>query len=230
MEEIVAIGREFGLPIVEDCAQSFGALRGGKQSGTFGTIGSFSFYPTKNLGGFGDAGLVCTDDGALAEKIRTLRVHGMAPRYFHKYIGGNFRMDELQAALLNLKLPLVDEYIANRRRNAEIYREELAGVESLVLPVEMPGNFHTWHQFTVKVLNGRRDVALRFMGANGIACGVYYPLPLDAQECFGEFVDGKHLTKNAAAAAEQVLSLPIYGELNDRQVRHVARTLACFFT
>ncbi|MDR3144523.1 MAG: DegT/DnrJ/EryC1/StrS family aminotransferase [Puniceicoccales bacterium] len=229
MDAIAEIGHRFNLPIVEDCAQSFGALRNGRQSGTLGTIGSFSFYPTKNLGGFGDAGLVCTNDDDLAEKMRIMRVHGMAPKYFHRYIGGNFRIDTLQAALLNLKLPHVDGDIANRRRNAEIYSDELADVESIVLPVEAPGNFHTWHQFTVRILGGLRGEALKFLLENDIGCGVYYPLPLDAQECFRPFVDGRRMAKNAAIAANEVISLPIYPSLSDAQIRHVASTLRKFF-
>jgi dTDP-4-amino-4,6-dideoxygalactose transaminase len=230
MDEIMKISDEFVIPVIEDCAQSFGAKRGGKQSGTFGKIGCFSFFPTKNLGGFGDGGLVCTDDDDLAEKIKILRVHGMRPRYFHRYVGGNFRLDEMQAALLNVKLPYVDSYIMKRRRNASIYLEELGSTQGIVLPREKIGNLHTWHQFTLRILDGRRDEILHNLAEHGIGCSVYYPLPLDSQECFSEFVDGKNLTKNAQLAAKEVLSLPIYPELRKDQILYVANAIKSILT
>jgi dTDP-4-amino-4,6-dideoxygalactose transaminase len=221
MDALVAMADEFCIPIVEDCAQSFGARCGGRQSGTFGLAGCFSFFPTKNLGGFGDAGLVCTDDGAFAERLRMIRVHGARPQYFHRFIGGNFRIDELQAALLNVKLPHVDGYIAGRRRNAEFYLRELADAPSIVLPAAVDGNFHSWNQFTIRVMDGRRDGVLNALRAADIGCNVYYPLPLDAQEC----LRSTEPTRNAAAAAAEVLSLPIYPELEEWQLAHVAKTL-----
>ncbi|MDR1413564.1 MAG: DegT/DnrJ/EryC1/StrS family aminotransferase [Puniceicoccales bacterium] len=225
IDKIAEIASEFGLAVVEDCAQSFGAKRSGKQSGTFGLAGCFSFFPSKNLGGFGDSGLVCTNDDDLAEKIRIFRVHGMQPQYFHRYISGNFRIDELQAALLNLKLPYVDGYIDSRRRNAEIYRQELENVEQIVLPQEINGNFHTWNQFTVRILNGRRDEIFQALKTNGIGCNIYYPLPLDAQECFGELSKQQKPTQNAAISSREVLSLPIYPELRPDQILHITQIL-----
>jgi dTDP-4-amino-4,6-dideoxygalactose transaminase len=223
--DIVKIGDEFGIPIVEDCAQSMGAKYNGRQSGTFGAIGCFSFYPTKNLGGFGDSGAVCTDNDAFAEKMRILRVHGERRKYVHERIGCNFRMDEIQAALLNVKMPRLDGYIAGRRRNAEIYLHELGDVKSIVLPSEGLGNFHTWNQFTIRVLRGRRDEIRERLERSGIGCNVYYPLPLDRQECFGRFVDGCPGTVNAKLASEEVLSLPIYPELSVDQIFHVTKVL-----
>ncbi|MDR1433339.1 MAG: DegT/DnrJ/EryC1/StrS family aminotransferase [Puniceicoccales bacterium] len=225
MDAIAAISCEFNIPIVEDCAQSFGAKWRDRQSGTFGIAGCFSFYPTKNLGGFGDAGLVCTDDDDFAEKVKILRVHGAKPRYFHRYIGGNFRIDEVQSALLTLKLPSVDGHIENRRRNAEIYLNELTALPGIVLPRELDGNFHTWNQFTVRILNGRRGEIQQALEKEGVGSGVYYPLPLDAQECFVDLVDGKNLTKNAAIAASEVLSLPVYPELEPHQILYAAKAL-----
>ncbi|MDR1402005.1 MAG: DegT/DnrJ/EryC1/StrS family aminotransferase [Puniceicoccales bacterium] len=225
MSSVVKIAEEFDLAVIEDCAQSFGSKHGGKQSGTFGLAGCFSFFPSKNLGGFGDSGLVCTDDDSLAEKIRILRVHGAKPRYFHRYIGGNFRIDELQAALLNIKLPHVDGYIRNRRHNAEIYAEELKNVPQLILPQEIEGNFHTWNQFTVRILDGVRDEVFQTIGSSGIGCNIYYPLPLDAQECFRQFTDPKNPTFNAAIASKEVLSLPIYPELHPDQILRAVKVL-----
>ncbi|MDR2737829.1 MAG: DegT/DnrJ/EryC1/StrS family aminotransferase [Puniceicoccales bacterium] len=225
VDEIGKIASEFGIPIIEDCAQSFGASNNGRQSGTFGIAGCFSFFPTKNLGGFGDSGLVCTNDGDLAEKIKILRVHGMCPRYFHRYISGNFRIDEIQAALLSVKLPHVDGYIANRRRNAEIYMDELADLESIVLPREELGSFHTWNQFTIRILDGKRDDVRTMLEKAGIGCNVYYPLPLDTQECFRDLVSPRCQTANALLASKEVLSLPIFPELTPEQLHHVAKTL-----
>jgi dTDP-4-amino-4,6-dideoxygalactose transaminase len=223
IEEIIEIGRTFNLHVVEDAAQSFGAKQGNRQTGTFGTTGCFSFFPTKNLGGFGDSGLVCTDDDDLADRIKILRVHGMRPQYFHSYIGGNFRIDEMQAALLSLKLPYVDDYIARRRENAKIYREELDGVNGIVLPTEMATKFHTWNQFTVRILDGQRDRVWQILRESGVGCNVYYPLPLDAQKCFSHFVHPQDLTPNAATAAKEVLSLPIYPELEHDKLLYVAK-------
>ncbi|MDR1890824.1 MAG: DegT/DnrJ/EryC1/StrS family aminotransferase [Puniceicoccales bacterium] len=225
INEIVNIGRKFNIPVIEDCAQSFGAKCHDKQSGTFGQIGCFSFFPTKNLGGFGDSGLICTDNDDLAEKIKILRNHGMKPQYFHRYIGGNFRIDELQAAMLNVKLPHVGAYIVNRRKNAEIYLDALDGLASIVLPKEIEGNFHTWNQFTIRVLAGKRDAVCQALQENGIGYNIYYPLPLDAQECFKQFIDPQNLTSNAALASKEVLSLPIYPELTSDQILHVTTVL-----
>ncbi|MDR2432333.1 MAG: DegT/DnrJ/EryC1/StrS family aminotransferase [Puniceicoccales bacterium] len=225
MDEIIKIGREFNIPVIEDCAQSFGAKRHERQSGTFGKVGCFSFFPTKNLGGFGDSGLVCTDDDDIAEKIKILRVHGMKPRYFHRYVGGNFRIDEVQAGLLNVKFSHVEAYIANRRKNAAIYLEALNGLKSIVLPKEIEGNFHTWNQFTIRVLEEKRDEVCQALQASDIGYNIYYPLPLDAQESLKPFVDPRSLTSNAMLASKEVLSLPIYPELTSDQILHVITTL-----
>ncbi|MDR2779003.1 MAG: DegT/DnrJ/EryC1/StrS family aminotransferase [Puniceicoccales bacterium] len=225
IDKIVKIGREANIPVIEDCAQSLGAKRHGKQGGTFGEIGCFSFFPTKNLGGFGDSGLVCTGNDAIAEKVKILRVHGMKPRYFHRYIGGNFRIDELQAALLNVKFQHIEAYIANRRKNAEIYLNALEGLEYIILPKEIEGNFHTWNQFTIRILDGKRDMIYQTLQANDVGCSIYYPLPLDAQECFKPFVDRQNLTPNASLASKEVLSLPIYPELTTDQILHVTKIL-----
>jgi dTDP-4-amino-4,6-dideoxygalactose transaminase len=225
VDKIAEIGAEFGIPIIEDCAQSFGAMRNGRQSGTFGLAGCFSFFPTKNLGGFGDSGLVCTDDGDFAEMVKILRVHGMKRKYFHKNIGGNFRIDEVQAALLNVKLPHVNNYTANRRHNADIYRKELDGTESIILPSEIGGNFHTWNQFTIRIPGGRRDEVREKLAMSGIGCNIYYPLPLNKQECLREFMAANFETPNAEIAASEVLSLPIYPELTTEQILHITKSL-----
>lgn len=224
IDNIVKFGDSIGVPIVEDCAQSFGAKRNGKQTGTFGEIGCFSFYPSKNLGGFGDAGLVCTDDDEIAERLRILRVHGARSQYDHEVIGGNFRIDTIQAALLNLKLSHVDEYIESKRRNAKMYLSELRNIDGIVLPKEKDGNFHTWHQFTVRIKNGMRDKVLESLRKSGVGCNVYYPIPLDRQKCFEDYVSGD-FTKVADEVSKDVISLPIFPELTTEEILYVCDTL-----
>jgi dTDP-4-amino-4,6-dideoxygalactose transaminase len=229
-EGILQFCRGKNLRFVEDCAQSFGARRSGKQSGTFGAIGCFSFYPTKNLGGFGDSGLVCTNDESLYERMKILRVHGMSPRYFHKYVGGNFRIDAQQAALLNIKLGHVDGYIGKRIRNAEFYLEKLGPLEDLAL-ISLPKvayrNEHTWNQFTIKVRGGRRDELKKYLFDRGIGCEVYYPVPLNRQECFAEYACALPLSE---LLAQEVISLPIYPELEQDHLLFVVSTIESFFT
>ena len=224
IDDIVKFSDSIGVPVIEDCAQSFGAKRNGKQTGTFGEIGCFSFYPSKNLGGFGDAGLVCTDDDEIAERLRILRVHGARSQYNHEIVGGNFRIDTIQAALLNLKLQHVDEYIESKRRNAKMYLSELRNIDGIVLPKEKDGNFHTWHQFTVRIKNGMRDKVLESLRKSGVGCNVYYPIPLDRQKCFEDYVSGD-FTKVADEVSKDVISLPIFPELTTEEILYVCDTL-----
>jgi dTDP-4-amino-4,6-dideoxygalactose transaminase len=224
IDDIVKFSDSIEVPVIEDCAQSFGAKRNGKQTGTFGEIGCFSFYPSKNLGGFGDAGLVCTDDDEIAEQLRILRVHGARSQYNHEIVGGNFRIDTIQAALLNLKLPHVDEYIESKRRNAKMYLSELRDIDGIVLPKEKDGNFHTWHQFTVRIKNGMRDKVLESLRKSGVGCNVYYPIPLDRQKCFEDYVSGD-FTKVADEVSKDVISLPIFPELTTEEILYVCDTL-----
>ena len=224
IDDIVKFSDSIGVPVIEDCAQSFGAKRNGKQTGTFGEIGCFSFYPSKNLGGFGDAGLVCTDDDEIAERLRILRVHGARSQYNHEIVGGNFRIDTIQAALLNLKLPHVDEYIESKRRNAKMYLSELRNIDGIVLPKEKDGNFHTWHQFTVRIKNGMRDKVLESLRKSGVGCNVYYPIPLDRQKCFEDYISGD-FTKVADEVSKDVISFPIFPELTTEEILYVCDTL-----
>ncbi|MDR2436214.1 MAG: DegT/DnrJ/EryC1/StrS family aminotransferase [Puniceicoccales bacterium] len=228
-EAIVELCEKHKIRFIEDCAQSFGARRNGRQSGTFGDVGCFSFFPSKNLGGFGDSGLVCTDDGALYERMKILRTHGMSPKYSHKYIGGNFRMDALQAILLNVKLGHLGEYIGNRVRNAEFYLEKLADLEDsglIALPKVAPGNSHTWNQFTIKIHGNGRDGLKRHLLAHGIGCEVYYHLPLNRQECFAKHANALPVSE---ALATQVLSLPVYPELAADQLDFAVAHIKSFF-
>ena len=224
IDDIVKFSDSIGVQVIEDCAQSFGAKRNGKQTGSFGKIGCFSFYPSKNLGGFGDAGLVCTDDDEIAERLRILRVHGARSQYNHEVIGGNFRIDTIQAALLNLKLQHVDEYIECKRRNAKMYISELKNIDNIFLPKEKDGNFHTWHQFTVRIKNGVRDKVLESLRKCGVGCNVYYPIPLDKQKCFKDYVIGD-FTKVADEVSKDVISLPIFPELTTEEILYVCDIL-----
>jgi dTDP-4-amino-4,6-dideoxygalactose transaminase len=226
MDEISAIARRRGVPILEDACQAIGATYGGRPAGALGSLGAFSFYPTKNLGAAGDAGAVTTDDDALAEQVRILRVHGGLATYHHERVGGNFRMDALQAAVLSTKLPRLDAWNARRREIAERYRDLLGDASRagrVGLPAEAPRREHVWHQFVVRV-SGRDGVRKR-LGERGIATSVFYPVPLHLQECFAELGGRAGDFPEAERAASEVLALPMFAELRDDEVERVAAAL-----
>jgi dTDP-4-amino-4,6-dideoxygalactose transaminase len=229
MEPLLALAKKRGLAVIEDAAQAFGARHHGRPCGTMGDVGAFSFFPSKNLGGFGDGGLVTTNRDDLAEKIRLLRTHGAKPKYYHRVVGGNFRLDALQCALLRVKLPHLPTYIEARRRNAAVYDEQLGRLPGvartgasdpttarLVLPVALPHNDHIWNQYTLRVPGpGRRNALKQHLSAAGIGTEIYYPLPLHRQKCFS------HLPGLALPVAErfadEVISLPIFPELTEEE-------------
>ncbi len=241
LEEFRALCDRRGLALVEDSAQSLGALRNSKASGTIGHFGTFSFYPTKNLGALGDGGMIVGNDDALMHKARLLRVHGMEKVYYHQMVGANFRMAGITAALLRVKLPHLPEW--NRRRDLAA-RRYLAGLSKvpgvamsdgdrsgakLILPAVDAGNTHIWHQFTIRVPGtGRRDALKAFLGQRGIGCGVYYPLTLDRQECFAGIVPSGSSFPVAWAVSEECLSLPVGAELTDAQIGEVIAALSEF--
>jgi dTDP-4-amino-4,6-dideoxygalactose transaminase len=213
-----------GIVLVEDCAQAIAADWDGKQAGAWGDFGCFSFYPTKNLGAYGDAGLVTTREARHDARLRMLRHHGSRQTYLHEEIGYNSRLDELQAAVLRAKLPHLARFTAARQRHAARYRELLAGAK-LQLPVAHGRGAHAYHQFTVRVKN--RDAVRKALTGAGVASGVYYPIPLHRQPVFEKEFGGLALPASEAAAHE-VLSLPIYPQLTDEQIRHVCGALrAC---
>ena len=224
------IARRFKLVVIEDAAQAIGAESEGKRAGSIGEIGCFSFFPSKNLGAFGDAGMVTTNDQQLFEKMKILRVHGMQPKYFHQLIGGNFRIDALQAAVLEVKLKYLDQWSAARQNNAAKYRQLFseAGLASILsLPVEVKNARHIYNQFVVRT--PERDALLKFLQAEQVGCEVYYPVPLHLQECFsylgyqvGDFPESEK-------AAEETLALPIYPELSQAQLEKVVGSIAKFF-
>ncbi|HUR20354.1 MAG TPA: DegT/DnrJ/EryC1/StrS family aminotransferase [Vicinamibacterales bacterium] len=229
MDTLLAIAADAGLPIIEDACQSIGATWHGRQTGAMGRIGCFSFFPSKNLGAFGDAGLVTTQDPSLAAEIRLLRGHGAERRYYHERVGGNFRIDELQAAVLRVKAPHLAEWTAGRRRNAGRYREMFAehGLTDVVLPVERDGAFHIYNQFVVRL--PQRDAIKDHLQASGIGCEVYYPVPFHLQVCFSDLGYAPGAFPEAERAAAQSLALPIYGELTESQQRRVVSTIADFY-
>ncbi|MDR1254436.1 MAG: DegT/DnrJ/EryC1/StrS family aminotransferase [Puniceicoccales bacterium] len=230
-QAIQSFAQRHKLWIVEDVAQAQGAQYDQRQVGSWGTIGAFSFFPTKNLGGLGDGGLVATNDIKLAEKVRCLRVHGAVQKYEHIYLGGNFRMDSLQAALLNVKLPHVNDYIQQRRRNAQFYQQQLGPLEPLItLPKELPSRYHTWNQYTVCVHNDQRNALQSFLEEQGIGSAVYYPKTLDLQTCMRDVSTDKGIaTHGAHTLANEVLSLPIYPGLTLEQLEYICTTIRRFF-
>jgi dTDP-4-amino-4,6-dideoxygalactose transaminase len=216
-----------GIHIIEDAAQAIGAAYHGRPAGTLGTIGCFSFFPTKNLGGFGDGGLVTTRDAALAARVRLLRNHGAHPKYVHREIGGNFRLDALQAAVLRVKLPHLADWNSKRRANAARYRELFAnaGLDGHVrLPVEPAGRRHVYHQFVIRV--AERDAMRAHLTTRGVGTEVYYPVPFHRQQCFAGLIHAADAFPNADAAASDVLALPIYPELTREQQQHVVASIA----
>lgn len=224
MEPILALAKTYGIPVIEDAAQAIGARYNGKLAGSMGTFGAYSFFPTKNLGGFGDSGLLVTNDDELAEKAKLLRVHGAKPKYYHQVVGANFRMDAMQAALLRVKVPHYNAYVQGRERNAAHYLKNLADT-SLALPSEAPGRNHTWNQFTIRVGNGQRDRVKEKLQAAGVGTEIYYPVPLHRQECFAKMPSAKEHLPVAEKLAKEVLSLPIFPELREEELDSVVSAL-----
>jgi len=210
MDRLQELARAHRLQVVEDCAQSFGSAWNGRKSGAFGAFGCYSFFPTKNLSCFGDGGLLTTDDDALAAEARMLRAHGSRKKYYNEAVGYNSRLDELQAALLRVKLPHIDGWNAQRRAVAARYHEALGDLEGVVLPEIVDG--HVFHQFTIRVKDGRRDRAQAALAEAGIQTMIYYPVPVHRLRLYQE----SHAATScpvAEAAAAEVLSLPIWPEL-----------------
>lgn len=239
MDPILDLARARGIPVIEDAAQAIGACYSGawnqpsgwssRQAGTMGTLGCFSFFPSKNLGAFGDAGLVTTNDDALAHRLRLLRSHGAEPKYFHRIIGGNFRLDAIQAAVLRVKLPHLERWTEGRRRNAERYRALFtdAGLDDIVaLPVEPAGRRHIYNQFVIRV--PRRDALRAHLESAGVGTEIYYPVPFHLQDCFAALGHRSGDFPESERAAGESLALPIYGELKEPQQAYVVEAIAGF--
>jgi len=231
MPPLMELARTYGLKVIEDAAQSIGARDGeGRSACTFGDIGCLSFFPTKNLGAFGDAGMCVTNDAGLAERLEVLRVHGGKPKYYHALIGGNFRLDELQAAVLNVKVPHLDEWSAARKRNALYYDRHFAAQslgEALVTPWAEPQARHTYNQYVVRARD--RDRLREHLAEQGIGTEIYYPVPLHLQPCFAYLEHHAGDFPQAERAARETLALPIYPELTEAQMQYVVDAIADFY-
>ncbi len=230
MTPLLALAREHRVPVIEDAAQAIGATLDGRSLGTLGDFGCFSFYPSKNLGAAGDAGLVTVEDDAMAARVRLLRVHGAQRTYHHEKVGGNFRMAAIQAAVLRVKLRHLEAWTEARRRNAGRYRElfaALAPTAPVQLPVELPGRRHIYNQFVIRAAH--RDGLRDHLRAHGVGCEIYYPVPFHQQPCFASVGAPAGTFPEAERAAAETLALPIYSELNEAQQQYVVKTIAAFY-
>ncbi len=241
MDEIMKIAKEYNIAVVEDAAQAIGAQYSGprttnyeprttnhelfSKAGTIGDLGCFSFFPTKNLGAYGDGGMIVTNDDALAESVRTLRVHGSKPKYYHRMVGVNSRLDALQAAILRAKLPHLDEWTAVRQRVAARYDKLFQDVQGIEIPYRAPDRTHIFHQYTIRVLDGRRDELHDFLKEQGIGTFIYYPLPLHLQECFQELGHSEGDLPQSELASQEVLSLPVFPELTEEEQDYVIKQI-----
>jgi dTDP-4-amino-4,6-dideoxygalactose transaminase len=232
MDPLLESARRHGLKVIEDAAQAIGATDARvRPAGSFGDVGCLSFFPTKNLGAFGDAGMCVTNDAALAERMSVLRVHGGKPKYYHALIGGNFRIDELQAAVLNVKLPHLDAWTSARQRNAAFYDGAFsrAALESSVQAPRpaAPGARHIYNQYVVRARD--RDRLREHLAAAGVGTEIYYPVPLHLQQCFAYLGCRVGDFPHAERAASEVLALPVYPELTESQLQYVVDSIAGFY-
>jgi dTDP-4-amino-4,6-dideoxygalactose transaminase len=234
MEPILEVANQYHLEVIEDAAQAIGseyAFGDGtvKRAGSMGSYGCFSFFPSKNLGAFGDGGMVTTNSREIYDRLVIMRGHGAQPKYYHKVIGGNFRLDALQAAILIVKLAHLDEWTAKRQENASLYRRlfEAAGMKEVTLPLEKSKR-HIYNQFVIKV-DRKRDELRRFLNEHGVGSEIYYPLPLHIQECFRHFGFEENDFPVSMAAAKDSLALPIFPELTENQIRYVVDKIGEFF-
>jgi dTDP-4-amino-4,6-dideoxygalactose transaminase len=226
MDPILEVARKCSLFVIEDAAQAIGATYKGKQAGSMGTLGCFSFFPSKNLGGLGDGGMIVTQDPTLGEKLVVFRNHGSKPKYYHHYVGGNFRLDTLQAAALVVKLRYLDGWTEKRRQNARKYDGLLADAPGVTLPRVDPRGESIFNQYVIRV--EKRDALQAFLKEQGIGTEVYYPVPLHEQECFKDLGHERGAFPVAEAAARTSLALPIYPELRDEQIAWVADRIRDF--
>lgn len=226
MDPLMEIAAKYNLTVIEDAAQAIGAEYKGRRAGSIGHLGCFSFFPSKNLGGFGDGGMVTANDEALAERVRLLRGHGAFPKYYHKFVGGNFRLDALQAAVLRVKLKHLDSWSAGRQRNAAVYRELFAqaGLGQVGLPVEAPHRRHIYNQFVIRVPH--RDELIAHLKKNNIGNEIYYPVPLHLQECFASLGHQRGDFPASEQAANETIALPIYPELSDADKARIVEVIS----
>ena len=229
MDSIMELARERNIFVIEDAAQAIGATFRGQPAGSIGNVGCFSFYPTKNLGGFGDGGMITTNDPVLADRLRLIANHGMRPRYYHQEIGVNSRLDSIQAAVLNIKIRHLHEWTQGRIRNADLYRHHLlesgmGGQIELPLPPN-DNSRHVWNQFTIRIANGWRDNVRQQLSDRNVGTEIYYPIPLHMQKSFDYLCCELGSLPETEQAAGEVLSLPIFPELREKEIRFVVESL-----
>jgi dTDP-4-amino-4,6-dideoxygalactose transaminase len=230
MDEILEIARSYNLPVVEDACQAIGATYKNQKAGAMGDLGCFSFFPSKNLGGAGDGGMVITSNSDLAEHVRMLRTHGAKKQYVHTIVGYNSRLDELQAAVLRIKLPLLEEWSHARAQNAQAYAKdfEKAGLLSQIIPPSiLPNRNHIFHQYVIRCK--QRDELQAYLKKAGVGTAVYYPVSLHEQKCFQYLGYSSSDLPESRAASKEVLALPVYPELTDAQRNHVVNSIAAFY-
>lgn len=245
MDPVMELARRKNICVIEDAAQAIGAEYHLRRAGSIGDLGCLSFFPSKNLGAFGDGGMVTTNDPDLAERVMMLRGHGSKPKYYHKYIGGNFRLDAIQAAVLRVKFRYLDSWTAARQHNAATYRrlfaltklsvdDSIAGVNGAVAPVTLPheavGRRHIYNQFVIRVDSGKRDGLIAHLKAAQIGSEIYYPVPLHLQECFRDLGYQAGDFPESEAAAKQTLALPIYPEMTEAMQAAVVQSIADYFS
>lgn len=226
MDKILSIAKEYGLKVIEDAAQSHGALYKGKESGSMGDMGCFSFYPGKNLGAFGEAGAVVCDDSETLEHLRRLRAHGSSVRYRHEEIGYNYRIDALQAAVLRIKLRHLDDWNNKRRNIAAIYKEGLSNLP-VTIPYEADNTRHVYHQYVI--LSDKRDELAEFLKSEGVATAVHYPVPLHLQPCFSYLNHSRGSFPVSEKISDLCISLPIFPEMTDSQIEYVIKKVRAFY-
>jgi dTDP-4-amino-4,6-dideoxygalactose transaminase len=230
MDPILEIAKKYDLVTIEDSAQAIGAVYKGRKAGGMGDMGCFSFFPSKNLGAFGDGGIVTTSSDELYKKLKSLRVHGSGPKYYHQYLGGNFRLDALQAAIVHVKFSYLEKWTVSRQANAAKYRDlfnQMDLNEIVKLPVEREER-HIYNQFVIAV-SKQRERLREYLEKRGIGTEVYYPIPMHLQPCFQYLGGRKNDFPNAEAAAEMTLALPIFPELTEDQQIYVVESIKAFY-
>ena len=225
MDPIMEIANKYNLAVVEDAAQSITSTYKGRKAGSIGAVGCFSFFPSKNLGGIGDGGMIVTNDQQLYDRLSIMRNHGSKPKYYHKYIGGNFRLDPIQAAALLVKLPHLNDWSEARRRNAAYYNEKFNGTV-VQIPYISPDCMSIFNQYVIRV--PRRSELMEHLRQKNIGCEIYYPVPMHLQECFRYLGCEEGSLPESEKAAKEVLAIPIYPELTDQMMDYVAQTILTF--
>ena len=234
IDRICQIAAEHDIPVIEDAAQAIGAAYHSRPAGSWGLVGCFSFYPTKNLGGMGDGGMMTSGDEEMADRLRLFAGHGMRPRYYHQVVGINSRLDTFQAAVLRVKLRHLGDAVEKRSAIAERYNgllkdHQLVSEDQLTLPFVDPSAFHVWNQYSIRVAGGQRDAMRAHLAEQGVGSEIYYPVPMHQQECFQYLgVDGSSLPQTELAAAE-ILNLPIFPGLTDSEQERVVDSISSFY-